>query len=379
MGEPYLFTEHMAVGYGKTILIDDVSIRVAQGEIVTLIGPNGAGKSTILKSMIRQLALMGGRVVLDGDDMAALDGRAVAKKMSVLMTERMQPELMTCFDVVAAGRYPYTGRFGVLSSEDRLKVRESLALVHALELEAADFSRISDGQRQRVLLARAIRQEPEVIVLDEPTSFLDIRHKLELLTILKEMVRERGVAVIVSLHELDLAQRISDTVVCVCDNHIDRVGEPEDIFTDDYIRHLYGVKRGGYHADFGCPELEAATGEPQTFVIGGGGSGISCYRRLQRKGVPFFAGVLHTNDIDYAVAKYLAAQVIDTPPFEPIGGAVYERARACMHLCKTVYCTLDDFGSMNEANRRLMEEAHKMGILREPCSAGRVCEGEGIG
>lgn len=365
MEEPYLSTEHMAVGYGRTILIDDISIRVSRGEILTLIGPNGSGKSTILKSIIRQLSLMGGRVVLDGADLTALDGRTAAKKMSVLMTERTKPELMSCFDVVAAGRYPYTGRFGVLSGFDRAKVREALALVHASKLETADFSCISDGQRQRVLLARAICQEPEVIVLDEPTSFLDIRHKLELLAVLKEMVRRRRVAVIMSLHELDLAQRISDTVVCVCENRIDRVGEPEEIFTDDYIRELYGVTRGGYNADFGCPELEGAAGEPKTLVIGGGGSGIPCYRRLQRRGVPFFAGVLHTNDIDYAVAKSLAAQVIGTPPFEPICEEAYERARACMQLCKEVYCTLKAFGSMNEANRRLMEEARAKGILRE--------------
>lgn len=366
MAKPYLYTERMAVGYGKTVLIDDVSIRVARGEIVTLIGRNGAGKSTILKSIIRQLALMGGRVVLDGSDLAALDMQQTAKKMSVLMTERIHPEMMSCFDVAAMGRYPYTGRFGALSGEDKKKVREALSLVHAWELAETDFSCISDGQRQRVLLARAICQEPEVIVLDEPTSFLDIRHKLELLAILKEMAKKRRVAVVMSLHELDLAQKISDTVVCVCEDHIDRVGEPEEIFTDVYINGLYGVECGGYNADFGCLEFEAAKGEPRTFVIGGAGSGIPCYRRLARKNVPFYAGVLHTNDIDYAVAKSLAAQVIPAAPFEPIDAAAYERAWDCMRLCKEVYCTIEAFGSMNEANRRLKEEADARGLLREP-------------
>lgn len=366
MIQPYLYTEHMAVGYGKRVLIGDISIRVARGEIVTLIGPNGAGKSTILKSMIRQLTLMGGRVVLGGDDMERLSGHDIAKRMSVLLTERLHPELMTCFDVVAMGRYPYTGWFGVLGGEDRAKVRESLSLVHALELSGEAFSCISDGQRQRVLLARAICQEPEVIVLDEPTSFLDIRHKLELLSVLKEMVRVRQVAVVMSLHELDLAQRISDTVVCVGENQIDRVGTPEEIFTDGYIRHLYGVERGSYNADFGCPELEAPAGEPKTFVIGGAGSGIPCYRMLQRRGEPFLAGILHTNDIDYAVAKSLAVRVVETPPFEPIGAGTYDRAKKELLQCSQVYCTLTSFGSMNEANRRLMEEAGRIGTLRVP-------------
>lgn len=363
MAKPYLYTENMAVGYGKTVLIDDISICVPRGEIVTLIGPNGAGKSTILKSVIRQLALMGGRVVLGGSDMSSLAGNEVAKRMSVLMTERLRTELLTCFDVAAMGRYPYTGHFGVLGAADRAKVEEALSLVHALELAGTDFSRISDGQRQRILLARAIAQEPEVIVLDEPTSFLDIRYKLELLAVLKELVRGRQIAVLMSLHELDLAQRISDTVVCVDGSRIDRVGAPEEIFTGDYIRQLYGVERGGYNADFGCLELAPAKGTPETFVIGGAGSGISCYRALQRQGIPFFAGVLHTNDVDYAVAKSLAAEVIGTPPFEPVGETAYARARERMRACKAVWCTLDTFGSMNEANQRLMEEARSLGIL----------------
>ena len=182
---------------------------------MTLIGPNGAGKSTILKSVIRQLEPVGGAVYLDGRDMAGLSERETARRMSVLMTSHVRPELMTCEDVVATGRYPYTGRLGILGQEDWAKVEECLALVQASDLAERDFSRISDGQRQRVLLARALCQEPEVLVLDEPTSFLDIRHKLELLAILKDMVRSRDLAVVMSLHELDLAQKISDYVVCV--------------------------------------------------------------------------------------------------------------------------------------------------------------------
>ena len=171
-------TEHMTVGYRGVPLIRDIEIHVRKGEILSLIGPNGAGKSTILKSIIRQLALIGGTVYLDGRAMRSLSEQTVAQSMSVLMTERVQPELMTCGDVVSTGRYPYTGLMGVLSAADRRKVREAMALVHAEELYDRDFSQISDGQRQRVLLARAICQEPEVIVLDEPTSFLDIRYKL---------------------------------------------------------------------------------------------------------------------------------------------------------------------------------------------------------
>ena len=215
MKDYYIYTEQMTVGYGGKPLIRNINLHLRRGEILTLIGPNGSGKSTILKSIIQQLSLLGGAVYLDGRSMARMPELEVAKRLSVLMTERIRPELMTCEDVVSTGRYPYTGRLGILTAEDRRIVRESMALVHSEDLADCDFSEISDGQRQRILLARALCQEPEVIVLDEPTSFLDIRHKLELLSTLKDMVRQRQLAVVMSLHELDLPRRCP-TMWSVC-------------------------------------------------------------------------------------------------------------------------------------------------------------------
>ena len=363
MREIYLRTENLSVGYNGRPLIRKIRLELGRGEIMTLIGPNGAGKSTILKSIIRQLELIGGVVTLDGRDMAKLSERDVSRRMSVLMTGQIHPELMTCFDVVATGRYPYTGRLGILTREDREKVAQCLTLVHAFELADRDFSRISDGQRQRVLLARALCQEPEVLVLDEPTSFLDIRHKLELLAILKDMVRQKQLAVVMSLHELDLAQKISDYVVCIRGDAVERQGPPEEIFTADYMMELYGAARGSYNALFGSLELEAVRGEPEVFVIGGGGAGVPVYRRLQRQGAPFAAGVLQENDVDFPVAQMLAAEVIAEKPFQPIGEDAFRRAAEVMDRCGRVLCPLTDFGPMNEKNRLLRHIAEERGKL----------------
>jgi len=365
MEKDYLYTENMAVGYGKTPLIRQIGLHVRRSEIVTLIGPNGAGKSTILKTIVRQLKLLEGAVYLDGASMAAMTEKQVSTRMAMVMTERIRPELMTCGDVVATGRYPYTGWMGILGKEDKEKVAEALSLVHGEELACQDFSRISDGQRQRILLARAICQEPEVIVLDEPTSFLDIRHKLELLAILKELVREKRVAVLMSLHELDLAQRLSDYVVCVNKNAIERCGTPEEIFTSSYITELYGITKGSYEAEQGCLELEPVKGKPEVFVIGGGGTGIPVYRSLQRKGIPFAAGILHENDRDYPVAKALAAKVISEKAFEPIREETFQQAVHVLRSCREVICCLTEFGTFNEKNRRLAELAESLrGIHR---------------
>lgn len=365
MEDYFVYTDHMTVGYGGVPLIRDIQIGVRRGEILTLIGPNGSGKSTILKSMIRQLRLLGGTVVLDGRSMGELPEREMAQRLSILMTERMRPELMTCWDVVATGRYPYTGRLGLLTPFDRKKVDEALEMVHARELADCSFSRVSDGQRQRLLLARAICQEPEVVILDEPTSFLDIRHKLELLSILKTMVQEKRVAVILSLHELDLAQKISDRVVCVNRRCVERCGTPEEIFTDTYIRALYGIERGTYNTDFGCLEMEPVSGPPKVFIIGGGGSGIPVYRLLQRRGIPFAAGVLHENDMDYPVARSLAVEVVTEKAFEPIGEEACRRALETMSGCKWVICCLSQFGAMNRKNLDLLDYARRNSLLAD--------------
>lgn len=357
--EHCLRTEQLEAGYGKTPLIRQICLHVRPGEIVTLIGPNGGGKSTILKTVAGHLRPLGGLVWLQGEEMSRLSEAQIARQMAVVMTEQTRPELMTCREVVALGRYPYTGRLGILSGEDKARVEEALELVHGTELAERMFGQLSDGQRQRILLARAVCQQPRVIVLDEPTSFLDIRYKLELLTLLKELVRQKQVAVLLSLHELDLAQRLSDYVVCVNGRAIERCGRPEEIFVPDYMEQLYGITKGSYQARMGTLELEAVKGEPEVFVIGGNGNGIPVYRWLQRRGVAFAAGVIHENDQDYPVARALAARLVTQRAFEPVEEAQIETAARLMDGCKSVICCLEEeeFGTMNALCRRLVRRA----------------------
>ena len=366
MSRAILRTQALDVGYGGRVVIGGVELELVPGRVTTLIGPNGAGKSTILKTLIRQLRPLGGTVLLEGQDMAGLRERDLAKKLAAVLTGRPRPELMTCADVVASGRYPYTGRLGILSAHDRAVAREAMELVQVSELGDLDFNRISDGQRQRVLLARAICQEPRVLVMDEPTSFLDIRHKLDFLCLLRSLVREKGLAVVLSLHELDLAQRFSDTVLCVRDGRMDRIGSPEEIFRGEYITQLYGVRHGSYDTLLGGVETERVTGEPEIFVVGGGGSGVSLYRLLRRKAIPFAAGVLQRGDLDHPVAEDLAAELFSVPAFEPVGGEALEQALACAARCRHIVCAVERFGPANAENRRLLELAEEKGLLLPP-------------
>ena len=365
LGNKVIEAKHVAKAFGDKLLFDDLNFMLPPNGIVGIIGPNGAGKSTILKSIARQLSLIAGTVRLDGEDMKSLTGAELSKKMAVVMTKRLRGELMTCEDVVATGRYPYTGRFGVLRAEDHAAVQNAMELVQVAEIGDSLFDRISDGQRQRVMLARAICQEPEVIILDEPTSFLDIRHKLELLAILRRMAKEKGITVIMSLHEIDLAQKISDKIICVKGDAISHFGAPETIFREDIIRELYEIDNGSFDPCFGSIELPRPEGTPRVFVLAGGGTGIPVFRKLQKENVPFAAGVLYTNDIDYQLARILAMETVTEAPFQEISDEAFARACELMKSCERVIDTGVPVGMCNRRIEELRAEAKRLGKLAE--------------
>ena len=331
--KPTLELDHLSVGYGKRILLKDLCASILPGQILTLIGPNGAGKSTVLKTVSHHLARMGGVVRVGGEDIERMDGHELAKRLSVVLTERVRPELMTCYDVAASGRYPYTGRFGMLTAQDRDVIAQSLALVHAEELADKPFARVSDGQRQRVMIARALCQQPRVLVLDEPTSFLDIRYKIELSAILLRLAREQGVTIVMSLHEIDLAARVSDLVMGIGAHGVEVFGAPEAVFTEANVTRLYGISSGAYDALSGSVELPSAEGAPRVFVLGGMGRATTLYRRLTREGVPFATGILAENDMDIPAAHHLATCVLTTAPFAPPDEAVMTEARQTLLNC----------------------------------------------
>ena len=351
----------LTVGYDRIPLIKNINLGVRPGEILTLIGPNGSGKSTILKTITKRLKTIGGSVFLGKESMRELTDSEISRHLSMVMTERIHTELLSGRDVVATGRYPYTGRLGILSQQDWKKVDEAIALVHAGEVQQQDFRRISDGQRQRLMLARAICQDTQVLILDEPTSYLDMGFKLDILTTIRMLARKKNLAVIMSLHELDLAQKISDTIACVKGDRIDRVGTPEEIFSGDYVQQLYGVKSRQFDPQTGQAFLERPEGAPEVFVIGGGGTGLAVYNRLQRQNIPFAAGILQENDVEYAAASALAACVFSEKAFFPVSEETFLRAKQMLDDCDACICALTEFGPYNEKNRQLYEYAKKLG------------------
>lgn len=359
--EHFFCTKQLTVGYNGKPLIKDIEIGLNKGQILTLIGPNGSGKTTILKSITRHLKKIYGTVYIDNRSLDDMSNKDLSYQAAVVLTEKLRTELMTCEDVVATGRYPYTGMLGILSAEDHRQVQKAMELVNAWQLRDNDFTEISDGQRQRILLARAICQEPQIIVLDEPTSFLDVRYELELLSLLRTLAEERRITVIMSLHDLAMAQKVSDLVMCVKGEYITHFGIPREIFRKDLISELYELTNGSYNPLFGSFEMERPRGEPRVFVIAGGGTGIAEYRTLQKKRIPFATGILHENDIDYQIACDLAGEVFAEKSFEKIGEEIYQSALRRLQFCDTIINCLHSYGEMNEKNKELYEKALSAG------------------
>lgn len=209
----YFETQKLSVGYHRRPLIEDIDIGIWQGGILCLIGPNGSGKSTILRSITRHLTKLGGVVAIGGRDLDGMSDKELARHVSVVLTDRIEPELMTCWEVVAAGRYPYTNHFGKLSREDQRIVEDSMARVNALELREQRFTELSDGQKQRVLLARALCAARSLLILDEPITGLDPAAAQDLYKTLSYLNRKEGMAVVMVTHDLRAALRSARTVL----------------------------------------------------------------------------------------------------------------------------------------------------------------------
>jgi iron complex transport system ATP-binding protein len=211
------------------------------------------------------------------------------------------------------------------------------------------------------MLARALCQEPELLLLDEPTSYLDIRYKLEFMSVLQELARRKKVAVILSIHELDLAERVSDWVLCVSPGQESRFGRPEEMLTPEHLSELFQVEEGRFRQTGGSMELPRPEGAPEVFVLAGGGSGRAVFWQLQRAGTTFAAGIVSEADLDYPAACTLASRLIAVPAFEEISEEKEQEARECLDACQCVIACRRQYGGWAAANDRLLAYAREKG------------------
>ena len=242
--------EDLSAGYRGKAVVPGVNLEIKKGEIISFIGPNGAGKSTLLKTLYRELTPVAGAVFIDGADMSKMTLKELAKKLSIVTTDRIKPEHMTCREVVMAGRLPYTDGFGVLGKEDRQAAEEAIDLMKIEGFADKQFNNLSDGQKQRTLIARAIAQSPEYLVMDEPTSYLDIRYRMELMEVLEGLAK-KGVTIVMSIHELELAVSVSDRLLLVYDDGKTLCKTPLEVMEEGLIKDLFSLTDEMYEKIYG--------------------------------------------------------------------------------------------------------------------------------
>jgi len=234
LSHPVLQADGLAVGYApprKTprIVLNEVQIALRGGELVCLIGPNGAGKSTLMRTLAGMQSPLAGRVRLMDADVTTLTPAERARHLAVVLTERLDVGILSAYELVALGRYPYTDWLGGLTETDHAAIQRALAAVGAVELAGRDVNELSDGERQKVLIARALAQEPALLLLDEPTAFLDLPRRAEVMTMLRGLTRTTGCAILLSTHDLDLALRTADRIWLLPAGGPLHQGAPEDL------------------------------------------------------------------------------------------------------------------------------------------------------
>ena len=355
-------SNNLKVGYSKRIVVDDVKIDLSKGEILCILGPNGCGKSTILKSITNHIKILEGNITVLGKDLNNISAKERAKEMSVVLTERVAPEMMTALDIVGTGRYPHTNHFGKCDEKDLKIIEESIEIVNGQELQDKEFKSLSDGEKQRIMLARAICQEADIMVLDEPTSYLDIRYKIELLNILSKLSLEKEKTIIMSLHEIDLVPKIADKVILIKDGKILHYGTPEEVITDESIKEVYNLNIGSFDTTAGNVELPKTLDEPKVFVIGGEGKATKIYRALNKRNIGFYSGILFENDIDCNVSKSLGQETVIQNNFTDISPENIEKAKYYIKKCDFIIDSGVSLEGINKGNQDLLKFAEKEGI-----------------
>lgn len=246
-----LKAEDLVVGYENKKVVQGINFEVKEGDVLCLLGANGSGKTTILRTLSGLLKPLEGKVLLKNENLYHIPENKVAKQLAVVLTERKSMGLLTAFEVAAMGRYVHTDFFGKLKEHDIKIVTEALKMVNAINLADRYIHQLSDGEKQKIFLARALAQEPKLIIMDEPTSFLDVRHKAELVHIINKLSKERNITIIASLHEIGLAIRCSDMLMLVKDGGILDYGQPDKVMSPSKIKLLYGIDDAQYEQILG--------------------------------------------------------------------------------------------------------------------------------
>lgn len=321
----YLQLKDISLAYGDRTIVSDINFEADFGQILGIIGPNGSGKSTILKSICLLNKPTAGHINLDGVELSQLSREELARQVGVVPQSPPLPDNFTVLDTVLMGRYAHLGLLRNESKRDIDICYQAMERTNIEHLAQRHVGQISGGEKQRVLIARALAQEPRFLLLDEPTTHLDIQHQLEVMELVRSLA-DSGLGVVAALHDFSLAGRYCDRLLLLKDRHIFKEGTPRDVITPENIEACFGVMAmvfgdlasGMLVVNASLARTRSDDGVKHVHVIGGGGSAGSIIQQLYSEGYHVTAGVLNHADTDLSTALALGVEAIMIPPFSGI-------------------------------------------------------------
>jgi iron complex transport system ATP-binding protein len=368
--------------YNQPPLLQDLSFTIAKGYFTGILGPNGSGKTTLLKCLTKLLAPQKGRIILGEQDLTRWSVREIARKIGVVPQKWEANYAFTARDLVLMGRFAHQKRFQAETAQDLAITQEAMEATNTWQLAERPVTELSGGELQRVIIAQALAQSPEILLLDEPTASLDINHQIEICDLIKALTLKRGLTVVAVFHDLNLAAQYCDRIILLKRGRLFAIGETAAVLTEANINQVYETKvRVKTDPDSGKPEINIyskgknqipniparntnacslAPGVFKVHLIGGGGMAADLYRLLHSLNCRLSTGVLNIGDTDWQVARELEIPIVEAPPFSPITGELYQLNLSQINNVDLVILANIPFGTGNLKNLLATEAALQM-------------------
>ncbi|MDO9535192.1 MAG: ABC transporter ATP-binding protein [Bacillota bacterium] len=363
---------NLKMQYNAHPVLDGLEFDLQRGELLALLGANGAGKSTLLRCISRVLEPTGGSVCLDGRDISNLTALEIARQMAVVPQEGGVDFEFTVQDIVLMGRFPHIRRFQKEGEREQDIALSAMEMTGVAHLAQRPVTTLSGGEKQRVIIARAICQQPKLLLLDEPTASLDIGYQYELLELAVRLNREKGITIIAAIHDLNLASQFFDRFILLSEGKVLAAGRAEEVITAENIKKSYGVPAVIFrhplhgHLQVSIPKQQHGTGinkkGPAVHVIGGGSEALPVLDALRERGCKLSVGPVTAQDSGYQYASFYRIPLVEVPPFSPVSDEIYEAHLRMIREAVLVVVPPIPFGEGNLRNLQAVEQASREGI-----------------
>lgn len=355
--------EKLNIGYGDKIILKNIDLHVDEGEFLAIIGPNGTGKSTLLKAITDSVDIKKGEITISGRDSSTISKRERARLIAVVPQEFNTDFEFSVFDIAAMGRNPHMYHRKISRQHELDIVQDAMMMTNTWKLRNRLFNELSGGEKQRVIIARAIAQQTRIILLDEPTSHLDIHQQLEVLELAKKLQAERNLTIVAVLHDINMASRFSDRIILLNEGEILAEGSPEEVISEKYLSQMYKMEMvvrenkllsAREVVPIRVMKENSSLSQIRVHVVCGGGSGEKILERINSLGAQVTCGVLNRGDSDWEICRMLGIRCIEVPPFSNAGDKELQENKRLAESADVLLVSDVPYGRGNIKNLELL-------------------------